>query len=350
LDQPKHLIKLLQTIFRELNMRVAVFSTQRYDKTSLERSNEKFQHTLVYFETPLTTATAALASGFPAVCVFVNDHLDAAVLSQFAKSGTELVALRCAGFNNVDLKAAKLYGITVLRVPAYSPYAVAEYTIGILLALDRKICRAWLRVREDNFDLNGLLGRDIHGKTVGIIGTGRIGGLVATTFKLGFGCDVLGNDLYPSQDLKNIGVRYVERSELIRQSDIICLHSPLTPETRHLFNAEAFAIAKPGLMLVNTGRGALIDTKAMIDSLEDGKLAGCAMDVYEREGELFFQDLSNEIVKDDIFQRLITMPNVLITGHQAFFTQEALAAITKTTLQNVADFERGHVDPTKVVD
>lgn len=331
-------------------MRVAVFSTQKYDKASLEASNEKFKHTLVFFETPLTTSTALLASGFPAVCVFSNDCLDAAVLSHLAKNGTRLVALRCSNFSHIDIEAVKIYGLTVLRVPNYSPHAVAEYTIGLLLALDRKICKAWLRVREDNFDLNGLLGRDLHGKTVGIIGTGRVGRVVATIFKLGFGCNVLGNDIFPNDELKNIGVRYVKLNELISQSDIICLHSPLTSDTRHMFNAQTFAIAKPGLILVNTSRGPLIDTKALIDSLENGKVGGCAMDVYEREEAFVSQDQPSEVVNlDHIFQRLVTMPNVLLTGHQAFFTQESLIAITQTTLQNIADFEHDQVDPSKVV-
>jgi D-lactate dehydrogenase len=326
-------------------MRVAVFSAKRYDKVSLDQSNKSFHHTLVYFETPLTEVTVPLARGFTAVCVFVNDNLDASVLAHFAENGTKLIALRAAGFNNVDLKAAKANDITVMRVPAYSPYAVAEYTVGLLLALDRKICRAWLRVREDNFSLDGLLGRDLHGKVVGVIGTGRIGALVAKAFKLGFGCDVLANDISPDHDLEKLGIRYVKSRDLITQADIICLHSPLTPETRHIINADSLNLAKPGVMLVNTGRGGLVDTEALIAGLESGKVGGCAMDVYEGESDLFFNDLSNEIVKDDLFQRLLTFPNVLVTGHQAFFTIEALAAITETTLQNITDFEAGRPDP-----
>ena len=327
-------------------MRVAVFSSKRYDKISLDQSNQLFHHTLVYFETPLTNATVTLALGFAAVCVFVNDNLDASVLAQLAENGTKLISLRAAGFNNVDLGAAKANGITVMRVPAYSPYAVAEYTVGLLLALDRKICRAWLRVREDNFSLDGLLGRDLHGKVVGIIGTGRIGALVAKALKLGFGCDVLANDIHPDHDLENLGIRYVNVNELISKADIICLHSPLTTETRHVINVDSLNLAKRGVMLVNTGRGGLVDTKALIAGLESGQVGGCAMDVYEGESDLFFNDLSNEIVKDDLFQRLITFPNVLVTGHQAFFTLEALAAITHTALQNIADFEAGRPDPT----
>jgi D-lactate dehydrogenase len=236
-----------------------------------------------------------------------------------------------------------------MRVPAYSPYAVAEYTVGLLLALDRKICRAWQRIREDNFALDGLLGRDLHGKVVGVIGTGRIGALVAKAFKLGFGCEVVANDIYPNHDLEKLGIRYVESKDLISQADIICVHSPLTQETRHMIKADTLSLAKTGVMLVNTGCGGLIDTKALIAALESGKLGGCAIDVYEGESSLIFQDLSNEVVRDDLFQRLITFPNVLVTGHQAFFTQEALAAITQTTLQNIADFEAGHPDPTMLV-
>jgi len=330
-------------------MRVAIFSTHRYDRSSLQEANGSFKHELVFFEATLESATVSLAAGFPAVCVFVNDRLDASALATLAKGGTKLVALRAAGFNNVDLRAAEAKGITVMRVPAYSPYAVAEFTVGLLLALDRKICRAWQRVREDNFSLEGLLGRDLHGKTVGVIGTGRIGALVATAFKQGFGCDVLAYDVYRNPDLEKIGVRYVEVNDLLGKADIVCLHCPLTPQTRHLINAKTLSLAKPGFLLVNTGRGALIDTPALIAALESGKVGGAAMDVYEQEGDLFFEDLSNEVVKDDVFQRLLTFPNVLVTGHQAFFTKEALAAIAQTTLQNIADFEAGRPDPAKVV-
>ena len=317
-------------------MRVAIFSHHKYDQNSFEEANGSFKHELVFFTETLESATASLASGFPAVCEFVNDRLDAPVLAQLAKGGTKFVALRCAGYNNVDLGAADAHGITVMRVPAYSPYAVAEFTVGALLALDRQICRGWRRVREDNFSLEGLVGRDLHGKTVGVIGTGRIGALVAKAFKLGFGCE-------------KIGVRYVELEDRLRNDDIICLHCPLTPQTRHLINEKTLALAKPGFLLVNTGRGALVDTRALIDALKSGKMGGVAMDVYEQEGDLFFEDLSNEVVKDDVFQRLLTFPNVIVTGHQAFFTREALAAIAQTTLQNIADLEAGRPDPARLV-
>ena len=330
-------------------MRVAIFSNHKYDQDSFEEANRSFKHELVFLTETLASATASLASGFPAVCVFVNDRLDAPVLAQLAKGGTKFVALRCAGFNNIDLEAAEAHGITVVRVPAYSPYAVAEFTVGLLLALNRQVCRGWLRVREDNFSLEGLVGRDLHGKTVGVIGTGRIGALVATTFKLGFGCDVVAHDVSRNPELEKIGVRYMEVEDLLRKADIVCLHCPLSPQTHHLINETTLALAKPGFLLVNTGRGALVDTKALIDALKRGKVGGVAMDVYEQEADLFFEDLSNEVVKDDVFQRLLTFPNVIVTGHQAFFTREALAAIAEVTLQNIAGLEAGRPDPARLV-
>ncbi len=330
-------------------MRVAMFSTHKYDKTSFEEANSSFHHDLTFLSAPLESATASLAEGFPAVCTFVNDHLDAAVLSRLANGGTKLIALRCAGFNNVDLKAAEVNGITVARVPAYSPYAVAEFTVGLLLALDRKIPRAWNRVREDNFSLEGLLGRDLHGKTAGVIGTGKIGSLVANALLHGFGCKVLAYDIYPNAELEARGVHYVELEQLFGDADLICLHCPLTPESRHMINAHTLALVKPGVLLINTARGALVDTKALTDAVESGKVGGVAMDVYEEEAHLFFEDLSNEVVTDELFQRLLTFPNVLVTGHQAFFTKEALAAIAKTTLENVSDFEAGHPNPSRLV-
>ena len=330
-------------------MEIAVFSTQPYDEAYLQQANKSFKYHLVFFKQTLTASTVALAAGFPTVCIFVNDRLDATVLAEISRTGTKLIALRAAGFNNVDLKAAEAHGITVVRVPAYSPYAVAEYTVGLLLALDRKICRAWVRVREDNFTLDGLVGRDLHGKVVGVIGTGRIGSLVAKAFKLGFGCTVLATDVYHDPKVQQMGVSYVELNDLIRRADVICLHCPLTSQTRHLINAETIALAKPGFLLINTGRGALINTEAVVNALKSGHMGGLAMDVYEEESDLFFKDLSNEVIKDDVFQHLLTFPNVIVTGHQAFFTQEALAAIAQTTLQNVTNFEEGNVDPATVI-
>jgi D-lactate dehydrogenase len=317
--------------------RIAVFDTKAYDRRFLDQANAHYHHTLTYFEAQLDPSTAVLAKGFAAICVFVNDQLDEAVLAQLAAQGTKIVALRCAGYNNVDLAAAGKLGIVVVRVPAYSPNAVAEFTIGLVLALDRHIHRAWARVRENNFALDGLIGRNLFGRTVGVIGTGRIGALVARNFKLGFGCEVIACDLVPDADLVAAGVRYVERDRLTAEADIITLHCPLTPETHHIIDATAIDAAKPGVMIINTSRGALINTQALIDGLKSHKIGSVALDVYEQEADLFFKDLSSEIIDDDVFQRLLTFPNVLVTGHQAFLTEEALAAIAETTLQNISD-------------
>lgn len=322
-------------------MRTAVFSTKAYDRRFLDQANRSVGHELVYFDARLDASTAPLAHGFAAVCVFVNDCLDAPMLAMLAAGGTKVVALRCAGYNNVDLDAAQAQGIDVLRVAAYSPHAVSEFTVGLLLALERKLCRAWNRVRENNFALDGLLGRELSGKRVGVVGTGRIGGLVARALKLGFGCDVVATDEYEDAELKALGIRYVDIDALVAQSDIVTLHCPLTPSTRHVINAGNIALAKPGFVLINTSRGALVDAEAVIDGLKSGKIGGVALDVYEQEADLFFEDLSNEIIQDDVFQRLLTFPNVLLTGHQAFFTDEALTAIADTTLKNLSAAEAG---------
>lgn len=322
-------------------MRVAMFGTKPYDRHFFDIANARFEHALTFFEPRLDRTTAPLAEGFPAICVFVNDHLDADVLAQLAAGGTSVVALRCAGFNNVDLRAADRLGIIVVRVPAYSPHAVAEYTIGLMLALDRNIHRAWARVRENNFALDGLIGRNLFGRTIGVVGTGRIGALVARSLKLGFGCDVLASDPLPDPDLIATGIRYLPARDLLAAVDIVTLHCPLTPMTRHLIDEAAIGRAKPRLMIVNTSRGALIDTEALIAGLKSHHIGSVALDVYEQEADLFFEDLSNEIIEDDIFQRLLTFPNVLITGHQAFLTEEALTAIAETTLGSIADAEQG---------
>ena len=329
-------------------MRTAVFSSKPYDRCFFERANRAGQHTLVYFDAHLRAETAKLAHGFEAICVFVNDVVDAEVLAELKQSGVRLVALRSAGFNNVDLRYADQIGITVARVPSYSPNSVAEFAVGLLLSLERKIHRAWARVREDNFSLDGLLGRMIRGRTIGVIGTGRIGALVARIFRAGFSCDVLACDLVEKSELKDIGVRYVNRDTLLDRSDIVTLHCPLTPDTRHLINAMAIARARDGLVIVNTSRGALIDTEAVIEGLKSGKLGGVALDVYEQEGDLFFVDLSNEIVQDDLFQRLLTFPNVLVTGHQAFFTETAMTEIAETTLVNLTVFAQGKEMPNRL--
>ncbi|AQR73091.1 2-hydroxyacid dehydrogenase [Sphingomonas sp. LM7] len=323
-------------------MRVAVFNTKAYDRRFLTAANQAFGHELRFLEPRLDTITAPLASDCEAVCVFVNDTIDAGVLEALAAGGTKLIALRCAGFNNVDLAAADRLGLAVVRVPAYSPHAVAEFTIGLLLAVDRKIPKAWARVRENNFALDGLIGRNLHGRTAGVVGTGKIGALVARALKLGFGCDVLASDIVEDPELVAIGVRYVDRATLLAQAEIVTLHCPLTPETRHLIDAPAIAAARDGLVIVNTSRGALIDTAALIGGLKTRKIGAVALDVYEQEADLFFEDLSSEIVSDDLFQRLLTFPNVLVTGHQAFLTEEALEAIAQTTLASIADAEAGH--------
>ncbi|HSC34151.1 MAG TPA: 2-hydroxyacid dehydrogenase, partial [Thermodesulfobacteriota bacterium] len=274
------------------------------------------------------------------VCVFVNDTLNPEVLKYLSEHGTRLVALRCAGFNNVDLFAAAELGITVVRVPSYSPEAVAEHTVALVLSLNRKVHRAYARVREGNFSLEGLLGFNLHDKTIGIIGTGKIGFALAKIMK-GFGCTVLAFDPYPNPECRALGVIYTDASGLFKESDIITLHCPLTPATHHLIDSKALAKMKRGVMLINTSRGAVIDTKAVIGALKSGKIGYLGLDVYEEEGDLFFEDLSNEVIQDDVFARLLTFPNVLITGHQAFFTREALQAIAETTLSNIADFEKG---------
>ena len=324
-------------------MRVLVFSTRAFDRQSLKQANREFGHDLGFLEAGLCDQTAALAAGYPAVCVFVNDRVDAGVLRTLRDGGTRLVALRSAGFNHVDLEAADALGVTVLRVPAYSPFSVAEHTVGLMLTLNRKLHRAYARVREHNFALDGLLGFDMHGRTVGIVGTGKIGAAVARIL-LGFGCRVLAHDVAHSPACVRLGVGYVELDELLQQSDILTLHCPLTPQTRHLINSRTLARTRPGVMLINTSRGALVDTRAVIDALKSGHLGYLGLDVYEEEGDLFFKDLSQEIIQDEVFALLLTFPNVVITAHQAFFTREALGNIADSTLRNVSDFERGAVD------
>lgn len=328
-------------------MKVAVFSTKPYDRAFLEAANTDYGHDLVFFEPRLNAETAILAADFPAICVFVNDDLQKDTLQALAKQETQLIALRCAGYNNVNLKVADELGLKVVRVPAYSPYAVAEHTIGLILSLNRKIHRAYNRVREGNFALNGLLGFDLHDKTVGIIGTGKIGAITANILQ-GFGCHLLAYDLHPSQDCIDLGVNYVDLPELFSRSHIISLHCPLTPETHHLIDEGAIAQMKDRVMIINTSRGGLIDTQAVINGLKSEKIGYLALDVYEQEGSLFFEDLSEKVIQDDEFERLLTFPNVLITGHQAFFTEEALLNIAQTTLSNIRDFEQGKACPNQV--
>lgn len=319
-------------------MRVAVFSSKSYDRQFLEAANGG-KHQFMYLEPRLDASTAIAADGAAAVCAFVNDHLDAEVLAILARQSVKLVALRCAGFNNVDLLAAKEIGIEIARVPEYSPYSVAEHAVAMMLTLNRKIHRASARVREGNFALEGLLGFDFHGKTVGVVGTGKIG-LCFIRIMVGFGCKVLAFDPYPNPECVAAGAQYVELAELLQQSDIVSLHCPLTPQTHHLINEQAIATMKRGAMLINISRGGIIDTRAVIHGLKSGIIGSLGLDVYEEEDNLFFRDLSNSMIHDDVFARLLTFPNVVVTGHQAFFTQEALTEIARITIENLSSFEQ----------
>ncbi len=320
-------------------MKVAFFNTKSYDRQSFNTANDQHQHEVVFFECHLSHETVSLAVGFPAVCIFINDYLDAEMLETLAKGGTQLIALRSAGFNHVDLAAAAKLGMMIVRVPAYSPYAVAEHAVALILSLNRNVHRAYNRVREGNFSIEGLLGFDLHGATVGVIGTGRIGAIFAQIMR-GFGCKLLGYDVYHNPTCLDLGMEYVSIPEILANADIISLHCPLTPDSHHLINAEAIAQLKTGAMLINTSRGGLIDTQAAIDGLKSGAIGYLGIDVYEQEADLFFEDLSNEVIQDDTFQRLLTFPNVIVTGHQAFFTSHALANIAETTLANITDFEQ----------
>jgi D-lactate dehydrogenase len=316
---------------------VAIFSTKNYDREFVSAANAS-RHELRFLEPHLNEDTVGLASGSEAVCVFVNDQVNAAVIEKLRSLGVRLIALRCAGYNNVDLSAATKHGITVVRVPAYSPYAVAEHTIALMLALNRKVHRSYNRVREGNFALEGLVGFDMHGKTVGLIGTGQIGTVMAQILT-GFGCPTLAFDPFPNAACRSIGVRYVELDELLAQSDVISSHCPLTPENKYIINDAAIAKMKNGVMLINTSRGALLDTFAIIEGLKSGKIGYLGLDVYEEEEEIFFEDRSGLILSDDVFARLLTFPNMIITGHQAFFTREALLNIADTTIDNITKFE-----------
>ena len=321
-------------------MKTAVFSARRYDKTMLAKANQEAGHELLFFEDRLTAATALLAQGCPAVSVFVNDTVDAEVLAILAKQGTRLIATRSTGYNQIDAAAAKHHGIAVVRVTDYSPHSVAEFAVGLLLAVNRKIARASVRTRDGNFDLDGLMGFDLHGKTVGVIGTGKIGTIFGRIMS-GFGCTVLGYDVHKNPAFEEIGGRYLSVDELLALSDVVSLHCPLTEQTQHVVNAESLAKAKRGSILVNTSRGGLVDTEAATQALKTGQLGGLAIDVYEQEASLFFQDLSSTIINDDVIQRLVSFPNVIVTGHQAFFTVEAIGQIMQTTIDSITALERG---------
>ena len=317
-------------------MKTAFFSTQKYDKAFFLNENQNFNFNLVFFEVHLSPETIKLAKGYEAVCIFVNDKVDKAMLKELQENGTKLIALRCAGFNNIDIKAAKETGITVMRVPAYSPYAVAEHTLALILTLNRKTHKAYNRVRESNFSLDGLLGFDLCGKKAGIIGTGKIGKLVAKILS-GFSCEVLLYDPFPEKAPEH--GKYCELETLFSDSDIISIHCPLNDQTKHLINKDSIALMKEGVMIINTSRGAIINTKDVIQGLKSCKIGYLGLDVYEEEEELFFEDHSETIVQDDVLMRLISFPNVLVTAHQAFFTQNAMTNIAVTTLKNIKDFQ-----------
>lgn len=321
-------------------MRITLFSSKPYDRDSFALANQARGHRLHFLDARLDADTAALAAGSEVVCAFVNDDLGAGVLERLKAGGTRLIALRSAGYNHVDLSAAAALGLPVVRVPAYSPHAVAEHAVALVLALNRRIHRAFNRTREGDFSLHGLTGFDLHGKTVGVVGSGQIGATFARIM-LGFGCQVLLHDPQPDAALSALGARYVDLDELLAGSDIVSLHCPLTPTTRHLINPASLARMKQGAMLINTGRGALVDTPALIDALKSGRLGYLGLDVYEEEADLFFEDRSDQPLQDDVLARLLTFPNVIVTAHQAFLTREALAAIATTTLDNVDAWQAG---------
>lgn len=313
---------------------VAVFSSKQYDQVFFQRFNQDNKLSFSFFDTKLTANTVELAKDFDAVCIFVNDQADKATLTQLKSFGIQTIALRCAGFNNIDMPTAKSLGMNICRVPEYSPEAVAEHTVGLMLTLSRKFHKAYNRIREDNFALDGLMGFTLHGKTVGIIGTGNIG-LATIKILVGFGCKILCLDPEPNDAAIALGCQYVNQEQLFKSSDIISLHCPLLPATHHIINQDTLALVKPTAMLINTSRGGLIDSKAVIDALKSKHLGYLGIDVYELESNLFFENLSGEIMQDDIFARLSTFPNVLITGHQGFFTEEALSTIAQTTIDNL---------------
>ncbi|PIS11603.1 MAG: hydroxyacid dehydrogenase [Bdellovibrio sp. CG10_big_fil_rev_8_21_14_0_10_47_8] len=322
-------------------MRIAVFDTHAFERDVLINANRQFSHELVFFDSRLTSETAELAKGFSAACSFVNDRLNSACLEKLHHQNVKLLALRSAGFNHVDLATASRLGLKVVRVPHYSPHAVAEHAVALILSLNRKIHRAYQRVREMNFSLDGLVGFDLNGKTIGVIGTGQIGS-VFVRIMAGFGCKVIAYDIAPNPELSQVSnFRYVDLETLYRQADVVSLHLPLRPETQHMIDEKSLAMMKAGVMLINTSRGALIDSKALIQSLKSGHIGSAGLDVYEEEEKIFFRDLSAQVMQDDILARLLTFPNVIVTAHQAFLTNEALQNIAQTTLQNAADFEAG---------
>lgn len=322
-------------------MTIAFFDTKPYDREFFGQAPGYADFEWHFHEFRLSATTVNAAAGAQAVCVFVNDRVDAACIAQLAELGIKVIALRCAGFNNVDLAAAKQHGLLVVRVPAYSPHAVAEHTVALLMTLNRKLHRAYNRVREQNFSLAGLVGFDLHGKTVGIIGTGKIGRITAQIFR-GFGCEVIAYDPFPQTEwAASHSVHYRTLEELLTQSDVVSLHLPLSPTTKHLLNEQTISQMKPGAYLINTSRGKLVETDAVIAALKSGHLGGVALDVYEEEEGIFFEDHSGEVLRDDRLALLLTFPNVLITSHQAFLTQEALSEITRVTLDSLVRWRDG---------
>lgn len=317
--------------------KIAFFGAKPYDIASFDKVNEKYNYDIRYYKGHLNPNNVVLTQDTDAVCIFVNDTADAAVIDAMVDNGVKLLALRCAGFNNVDLKAAKGQ-LPVVRVPAYSPYAVAEYSLALMLSLNRKIHRAYWRTRDGNFSLNGLMGFDMHGKTIGIIGTGKIARILIRLLK-GFGMRILAYDLYPDMKFAGEeGISYVSLDELYRESDIISLHCPLTDQTKYMIDKDSIDKMKEGVMIINTGRGQLINTNDLIEGLKEKKIAAAGLDVYEEEGEYFYEDKSDKIIDDDVLARLLSFNNVIVTSHQAFFTKEALHNIAETTLQNIEDF------------
>lgn len=320
-------------------MKIAFFNTHHYEKNIFLEANGKCIHEIHFFDVGLTEKTTGLANGFPCVCVFVHDQLNESTLKNLKEGGTKLVALRSAGYNHVNLQAAQKLNLKVVRVPEYSPYAIAEHVVAMIQTLNRKTHEAYNRVCKGNFNLDGLVGFDLHGKTVGIIGVGKIGS-VLTRIMHGFGCKVLLNDLYPNKELVcEFQCQYVSCDEIYKQADIISLNLPLTPETKYFINEKSLSLMKKGVMLINTGRGGLIDTKALIASLKSGHVGFAGLDVYENEEKYFFHDYSDKIINDEMLKELMSYPNVLITGHQAFLTKDALTNIADTTLKNVTEFE-----------
>jgi D-lactate dehydrogenase len=329
-------------------MKLAVYSTKQYDKKYLQHVNENYNYELEFFDFLLTDKTAKTAHGCDGVCIFVNDDGSRPVLEELKKQGVKFIALRCAGFNNVDLDAAKALGLKVVRVPAYSPEAVAEHAVGMMMALNRRIHRAYQRTRDANFSLEGLTGFTMYGKTAGVIGTGKIG-VAALRILKGFGMRLLAFDPYPSAAALELGVEYVDLSTLFAQSDVISLHCPLTEDNYHLLNRSSFEQMKDGVMIINTSRGGLVDSQAAIEALKTQKIGALGMDVYENERDLFFEDKSNDVIQDDVFRRLSACHNVLFTGHQAFLTAEALISISETTLENLRQLEKGENCPNALV-